>query len=87
MLETVLTQNIEPDPDGDGSKIIKGVAADRRTHGKYGKKNFKIDLQNLIVTCPAGNEQSSSAYIFLRRLFSSSSSLNVTSWGYPCRHI
>lgn len=30
LLHTVLTQNIEPDPDGNGSKIIKGVAEDRR---------------------------------------------------------
>jgi len=30
LLETVLTQNIEPDPDGAGSKIIDGVAEDRR---------------------------------------------------------
>jgi hypothetical protein len=29
LLETVLTQNIEPDPDG-GSKIREGVSADRR---------------------------------------------------------
>ena len=153
LLETVLIQNIEPDPDG-GSKIIDGVTADRRisladsdmrhgrksssrtingfkqhiaidldhklilatsvrpanepeheasqwlkpkiekygtvvsksidrgylaaswtaelhaqgkkviakpwspaTHGKYGKKDFKIDLQDLMVTCPAGNKQ------------------------------
>lgn len=153
LLETVLTQNIEPDPDG-GSKIINGVSADRRisisdsdmrhgrksssrtingfkqhiaidldhslilatsvrpanepeheasqrlkpkiekygtvvsksidrgylaaswtaelyaqgkkiiakpwnpaTHGKYGKKDFKIDLQNMVVTCPANNRQ------------------------------
>lgn len=153
LLETVLTQNIEPDPDG-GSKIIDGVSADRRisisdsdmrhgrksssrtingfkqhiaidldhhlilatsvrpaneaehaasqwlkpkiekygtvvsksidrgylaaswtaelyaqgkkiiakpwnpaTHGKYGKKDFKIDLQNMVVTCPADNRQ------------------------------
>ena len=30
LLETVLNQNIEPDPDGNGSKIIDGVAPDRR---------------------------------------------------------
>lgn len=30
LLETVLQQNIEPDPDGNGSKIIKGVAPERR---------------------------------------------------------
>jgi len=30
LLQTVLTQNIEPDPDGNGSKIIKGVAENRR---------------------------------------------------------
>ena len=30
LLQTVLEQNIEPDPDGNGSKIIKGVAKDRR---------------------------------------------------------
>lgn len=30
LLETVLTQNIEPDPDGNGSKIIKEVPKDRR---------------------------------------------------------
>jgi hypothetical protein len=27
------------------------------THGKYGKKDFKIDLQELAVTCPARNRQ------------------------------
>lgn len=154
LLETVLTQNIEPDPNG-GSKIIDGVSANRRisisdsdmrhdrksssrtingfkqhiaieldhnlilatcvrpanepeheasqwlkpkvekygtvvsksidrgylaaswtaelyaqgkkviakpwnpaTRGKYGKKDFKIELQKLKVTCPAGNKQS-----------------------------
>ncbi len=30
LLETVLTQNIEPDPNGGGSKIVDGVSADRR---------------------------------------------------------
>ncbi|HGI8215038.1 TPA: IS5/IS1182 family transposase, partial [Legionella pneumophila] len=29
LLDTVLNQNIEPDPDG-GSKIIRGVSTDRR---------------------------------------------------------
>ena len=27
------------------------------TQGKFGKKNFVIDLQNSIVTCPAGQTQ------------------------------
>lgn len=27
------------------------------THGKYGKKDFVIDLQNSVVTCPVGNQQ------------------------------
>ncbi len=153
LLDTVLNQNIEPDPDG-GSKIIRGVSTDRRisisdsdmrhgrksssrtingfkqhiaidldhklilatsvrpanepeheasqwlkpkvekygevasksidrgylsaswtaelfsqgkkiiakpwnpaTHGKYGKKDFIIDLQNSMVICPAGKQQ------------------------------
>lgn len=30
LLEHVLEQNIEPDPDGNGSRIIDGVAADRQ---------------------------------------------------------
>jgi len=27
------------------------------THGKYGKKDFTIDLKAAVVTCPAGNKQ------------------------------
>jgi hypothetical protein len=39
-----------------GKKVI-AKPWNSATHGKYGKKDFKIDLQNLIVTCPEGNKQ------------------------------
>jgi hypothetical protein len=64
LLEPVLSQNIEPDPDG-GSRIIKGTAADRRIsisdkdmrHGRKSsartingfKQHIAIDLENKLI--------------------------------------
>ncbi len=64
LLSTVLTQNIEPDPDG-GSRIIKGTAADRRIsisdpdmrHGRKSssrtingfKQHIAIDLESKLI--------------------------------------
>jgi hypothetical protein len=64
LLETVLSQNIEPDPDG-GSKIIDGVAPDRRIsitdsdmrHGRKSssrtingfKQHIAIDLDHQLI--------------------------------------
>jgi hypothetical protein len=64
LLETVLSQNIEPDPDG-GSKIIDGVAPDRRIsitdsdmrHGRKSssrtingfKQHIAIDLDHKLI--------------------------------------
>ena len=64
LLETVLIQNIEPDPDG-GSKIIDGVTADRRIsladsdmrHGSKSssrtingfKQHIAIDLDHKLI--------------------------------------
>jgi len=64
LLETVLSQNIEPDPDG-GSKIIEGVAPDRRIsitdsdmrHGRKSssrtingfKQHIAIDLEHKLI--------------------------------------
>ena len=64
LLETVLIQNIEPDPDG-GSKIIDGVTADRRIsladsdmrHGRKSssrtingfKQHIAIDLDHKLI--------------------------------------
>ena len=65
LLETVLNQNIEPDPDGNGSKIIDGVAPDRRIsiadsemrHGRKSssrtingyKQHIAIDLDHKLI--------------------------------------
>lgn len=64
LLETVLSQNIEPDPDG-GSKIIDGVSPDRRIsitdsdmrHGRKSssrtingfKQHIAIDLDHKFI--------------------------------------
>ncbi|TIE17077.1 IS5/IS1182 family transposase, partial [Legionella pneumophila] len=64
LLDTVLNQNIEPDPDG-GSKIIRGVSTDRRIsisdsdmrHGRKSssrtingfKQHIAIDLDHKLI--------------------------------------
>lgn len=85
LLETVLNQNIEPDPDGNGSKIIDGVAPDRRIsitdsemrHGRKSssrtingyKQHIAIDLDQKLILATSvrpANEPEHRATIFLK---------------------